>query len=379
MPKAMSETGKGARPMKEGLGESAVKRLGSALAEAWPQFDARGFGRAGRAGLDDLELKERVNHLIAVMDAFLPGEFEEALEIVERAGSRFPAGDPRDNLAGFAAWPLIDWIPTRGLDHLDLSLKALRKLTPLFSAEFAVRPFLLKDPQRALKQLESWTVDENEHVRRLVSEGTRPRLPWGCRLPMFMADPQPVLGLLEKLKDDPSEYVRRSVANNLNDIAKDHPERVVQTCRAWSRGASEQRKGLIRHGLRTLVKQGDRGALALLGFTTNPKVKVTMGLSKDSLPIGAEIQIEVELVSRAKRRQKLVVDYVVHHVRRNGKTTPKVFKLRNLDLAPGESVAFGKKHSFLPRSVRRYYPGRHRVELLVGGRVMADCSFTMTD
>jgi 3-methyladenine DNA glycosylase AlkC len=374
----MSESKQKNLLMKDGLGEEALKRLTRALAEAWPDFDTRGFTREARKGLGDMELKERVNHIISVMDGFLPGDYKRALKVVEKAGRCMPAGNVGDSLAGFALWPLIDWVPTRGLGHFDASLKALKNLTQVFTAEVAVRPFLLKDPALALGYLEQWVDHENKHVRRWVSEGTRPRLPWGCRLPMFIDDPGPVLGLLEQLKDDPSEYVRRSVANNLNDIAKDHPALVVKTCRAWSKGASGERKWVIRHGLRTLVKQGDGGALRILGFTTKPKVEATLRLSADSLKIGDEMVVEVNLVSESRATQKLVVDYVVHHVRANGKTTPKVFKLRSLDLAAGDSVDLRKKHSFAPRSVRRYYPGNHVVELLVSGKSLARKSFTMT-
>jgi hypothetical protein len=168
------------------------------------------------------------------------------------------------------------------------------------------------------------------------------------------------------------------VANNLNDIAKDHPAEVVRVCRAWKKGASAERLGVIRHGLRTLVKQGDPGALKVLGFTTEPEVKVSLALSAKSLPIGDSLVLEVKLTSRSRRPQKLVVDYVVHHVRSGGVTTPKVFKMRTLDLAPGASVRLEKYHSFAPRSVRRYYPGRHVIELKVAGRILASRSFTMT-
>ncbi len=365
--------------MKDGLDEPALDRLVEAMILSWPAFDGPRFKREALSGLDDLELKDRVRHIIAVLNRFLPEDYPSALKIVVRAGGHFPRGRPGDALAGFAAWPLIDWVPEHGLNHFDPSLKALKKLTSLFSAEFAVRPFLLQDADRALGHLRGWLDDPDEHVRRLVSEGTRPRLPWGCQLPMFRDDPGPVIELLTRLRDDPAEYVRRSVANNLNDIAKDHPAEVVRVCRVWMKGASDQRRWVIRHGLRTLVKQGDKGALKVLGYTTDPKVEAQLELSTKSMKIGGDMIIEVDLVSTARRTQKLVVDYVVHHQRAGGKTTPKVFKLRTLDLGPGESVILQKKHSFAPRTVRRYYPGKHTVELMVGGRSLGRRSFTLTD
>jgi hypothetical protein len=168
------------RLMKDGLAAPAVKRLAAALAGAWAPFDATGFEEAALAGLEELELKDRVRQLIGVMNDFLPEGYPAALKTVVRAGRNFPADQTGDSLAGFAAWPLVDWVPDYGLGHFDSSLKALRNLTGLFTAEFAVRPFLIADTDRALRHLESWLEDPSEHVRRLVSEGTRPRLRWGC-------------------------------------------------------------------------------------------------------------------------------------------------------------------------------------------------------
>jgi len=364
--------------MKDGLDVRALERIAGALGAAWPAFDKAGFVAAAAPGLDDLELKGRVCHIIEVMNGFLPAEYPAALKIVTRAAGKFPRGRAGDSMAGFAAWPLVDWVPVYGRDHFDSSLRALKDLTSLFSAEFAVRPFLMADTERALGHLRSWLDDPSEHVRRLVSEGTRPRLPWGGRLPVFIKDPDPVIKLLTALRDDPSEFVRRSVANNLNDIAKDHPATVVELCRHWQKDAPEERRRLIRHGLRTLVKQGDRGALEVLGYTVDPEVDATLKLAQKSLQIGGSLEFEVFLKSRASGPQKLVVDYVVHHVRANGQTTPKVFKLRILTLVPGESIHLVKKHSFAPRSVRRYYPGAHALELQVGGRTLARRSFVMT-
>jgi 3-methyladenine DNA glycosylase AlkC len=365
--------------MKDGLDERAVRRLAAAVGAAWSGFDRPGFLKEAASGLSGLELKERLRHIIRKMHAHLPEDYPRALKIVVRAGRRFPAGRPDDPLAGFAAWPLVDWVGEYGRDHFDPSMKALRDLTKLFSAEFAIRPFLIDDSDRALDHLHGWCNDPDERVRRLISEGTRPRLPWGRRLPGFSADPGPVLRLLDNLKDDPAEFVRRSVANNLNDIAKDHPATVVKVCRVWKKGATKDRRWIIRHGLRTLVKQGDPGALKVLGYTTAPRVEARLRLSPRSLKIGGVLELEVTLTSQARRTQKLVVDYVVHHRRARGDTIPKVFKLRTFDLEPAQTVHLHKKHSFVPRTVRRYYPGKHAVELMVGGRSLDRTSFSLTE
>ena len=251
-------------------------------------------------------------------------------------------------------------------------MQTLRRLTPLFSAEFAIRPFLEQHPERTVDVLRSWTQDDDAHVRRLVSEGTRPRLPWGRRLRRFQDDPSEGLALLEALKDDPSEYVRRSVANHLNDIAKDHPQRVVEVCETWRQGASEERKWILRHGLRSLVKAGDAEALRILGYDANANVTVEgLQITPDRVALGGGITLQFELASRQSKPAPLVVDYAVHHVKANGSTSAKVFKLKNVTLAPEERLRLTKKHGFRKITTRVYYSGRHQVDILLNGRCRA--------
>ncbi len=353
---------------KDSIDRKAINQLASALSLAWPEFPEDLFVKASNRGLKKLELKDRVRHLMAQMTRFLPPQYPEALDIVVKAGSHWPAGDPSDSLGGFAAWPLIDWIGAEGVDHPVLSLQALRKLTSLFTAEFAIRPFFLEHTQSTLEELHHWIDDENHHVRRLISEGSRPRLPWGQQLPMFIANPEPVLELLEQLKDDESEYVRRSVANNLNDIAKDHPDLVADVAAQWMDGASENRQRLVKHGLRTLIKKGHPKALAALGYEVAPQVKTSLSISSKQLHMGQYLHMKAKLKSQGTRTQKLVVDYAVHYQKANGSLSAKVFKWKVLDLEPGQEIILEKKQQFAHRSVRKLYLGKHVVELLVAGQ-----------
>ena len=356
-------------PMKEGLNSAAVRRIAKNLARAWPELASRAFVRDATRGLASLELKQRIEHVIESLKRHLPPDYPEALEVLVRAGKTWDAGDPNDPLRGFAAWPIIDFVGVHGVDHFDASLEALRRLTKLFSAEFAIRPFIEHDQKRAFRALTRWTRDPDEHVRRLVSEGTRPRLPWGRRLRELQSDPRPSLALLERLKDDSSDYVRRSVANHLNDIAKDHPDIVVETCRRWSKGADERRERLVRHALRTLVKKGDRGALAVLGHDQEAKVRVSkLRLSKKRIDLGGEVELSFDLRSTGKQAQSLVVDYAVHHVKKRGGRTPKVFKLKTIRLAPGEATSVKKLHRFKEITTRTYHSGAHRFEVLINGK-----------
>jgi 3-methyladenine DNA glycosylase AlkC len=265
-------------------------------------------------------------------------------------------------------------------------MRAQHLLTQRFTAEFSIRPFLEHHPQATLERLAQWTQDPSEHVRRLVSEGTRPRLPWGRRLKAFQADPTPVLNLLERLKDDPSLYVRRSVANNLNDIGKDHPDRLVAlACRWWSestRLGSEplraQRQWLVAHGLRSLLKAGHPGALGVLGHGELPEVRLLdPSLSPSPARMGARIRLGFSLHNPTDRVQSLLVDLRVHYRKAAGHTGPKVFKLRAVNLAPQATAVFAKTLSLAQMTTRQHHPGEHRVEALVNGQALALGSFEL--
>lgn len=364
---------------KDGVDRQAVCKLASALHTAWPDFPKDPFIAASMRGLKQLELKPRVRHLMLNMTRFLPADYPLALEIICSAGTNWPEGDPDNPFNGFAAWPLIDWVGDEGLHHPDISLAALRQLTALFSAEFAIRPFLIQHTEATLKELHTWVNDENHHVRRLISEGSRPRLPWGKQLPMFMDEPTPVLELLEKLKDDDSEYVRRSVANNLNDIAKDHPDLAAEVGARWIIDASPNRRRLVKHGLRTLIKQGHSGALKALGFEVNPKVNVSFSINTDRLVMGDDLMLHGDITSTSKRHQQLVVDYAIHFLKANGSLSAKVFKWKVVDLAPGQNVQLKKKMKIVTRSVRKLYAGKHEVEILIAGKPHGKESFLLVD
>ena len=366
------------RPMKDGLDVSALKRLARNLHRAHARFPHKAFVRDASQGLANLELKERVQHVIAVLAIHLPDDFERAVNILLKAAQDWDRGDPDDPLRGFAAWPVIDYVAVYGLQQPEIALPALRQLTGLFSAEFAIRPFITTYPKQTLKTLKEWTDDPDEHVRRLVSEGTRPKLPWASRLPEFERNPKPVLTLLEKLKDDPSEYVRRSVANNLNDIAKDHSDLVIEVCRRWLRKPTPQREWIVRHATRTLVKAGHPGVWELLGYATTPQVQFErLQVQQQTFQLGDDLVFTGMLQSKANQSQRLVVDYAIHHMKANGQTKPKVFKLTTLSLAPGEQVKISKRHPFRQITTRQYYAGKHTVEVLVNGQSLAECHFQL--
>ncbi len=365
------------RPMKDGLNKDAVIRLAVAIEKTTSKFQTKAFVTAACQGLDTLELKDRVIHVADTLASYLPTDIPGSLAALRQIPDHWDSGDQDDPLRGFAAWPLFMFVSRHGLDHFDDSLETLRVMTHMFSAEFAVRPFIKQDPARSLEIMGEWVKDPDEHVRRLVSEGSRPRLPWGERVTVFDADLTPILGLLEILRDDPSEYVRRSVANHLNDIAKDHPEVVLDTAEQWLIDAGPERVRLVRHALRTLVKNGSPRVWLLLGYTSNPEVEVLLQLSKTQVAIWGSQEISVKMKSTCSTNQKLVVDFIVHHRKASGLLRPKVFKLRDIELPAKGSVTFIKKVPFRLITTRRYYPGRHRIEIVVCGEVVAGEDFEL--
>nr|WP_275116098.1 DNA alkylation repair protein [Aliiroseovarius subalbicans] len=269
-----------------------------------------------------------------------------------------------------------EYVARHGQDHFDLSLQTLAAFTSGFSSEFDVRPFLDADLPRAMGHVTRWAQDENEHLRRLASEGTRPRLPWGMQLKGLIADPAPILPVLDALRDDPSEYVRRSVANNLNDIAKDHPDLVARIAADWLVDASPARVKLVRHACRTLIKVGHPGALAAFGYHP-PKLRASLAVTPATARMGDDLCLDLTLAGTNAAPQALVVDYVLHYVRARGKTGPKVFKWTQLELAPDAPRTLTRVHKLREVTTRRHYPGLHRIEAQVNGQVVAEAAFTL--
>jgi 3-methyladenine DNA glycosylase AlkC len=366
------------RLMKDGLDEAAVNRLADNIKRAHSRFGQRAFVRQAMTGLDDLELKARVAHVAHALADHLPEHYPDALTVILAASSEWDRGPDTDPLRGFAAWPMFHFIEHHGAGFFDESMAAFPRLTELFTAEFAVRPFIKAQPTKAFAILKRWTASPSEHVRRLASEGCRPLLPWAQRLPELQRDPRPVLEILDQLKDDPSAFVRRSVANNLADIAKAHPERVISVCTEWKRSGSEERQWIIRRATRNLVKDGHPAVWSLLGFTEDPRVAVEeLKVGPRLLRLGGTLRLEFQLRSTGKEEQTLVVDYVIHHQKANGTTSPKTFKLKNVHLPAKGKLRVSKGHPIRAISTRVYYPGTHRVEVTINGIPRANGTFEL--
>lgn len=366
------------------INEPLVCQAGVQLQRIDPGFDAKRFWRLASRGLDALEMKARAMQIADALEATLPAEFAHAAAQIEAALAPPEAGDAMADLQcmpaglrGWILWPVGEFVARRGQDQPERALATLHALTQRFTAEFAIRPFIVRHPALVFATLQRWCQDDSHHVRRLVSEGSRPRLPWGLQLRALIADPSPTLPLLEALLDDPSEYVRRSVANHLNDIAKDHPALVVGWVLRHLPDASPERRALLKHASRTLIKQGDARMLKAWGLGRRFAGTATLGLQPKKIRVGDSLALTLALHSSARRAQKLVIDYAVHHVKANGERSPKVFKGWTIELAAGESRTLAKQHSMREVTTRRYHAGRHAIDLRINGEVVAEAEFDL--
>lgn len=270
LPSAPKSIQKGV-PLKHVLGWEAVDCLAHNIGVAFAEFDAQAFRGTALDGLEPLGILERGRKLAHALWQHLPNDFSAATGILLRSLTPPLALDDDAGLSVFFYLPHVCFVAAYGLDPVhnggrdpfELAMTAQYELTQRFSAEFSIRPFIMQTPDRTLARLLEWTADRSPHVRRLCSEGTRPRLPWAARIPAFIANPSPVLPILEALKDDDKLYVRRSVANHLGDIAKDHPDLAYAVCDRWLRNSSPPRRWLIRHALRYPASKGDATALRI--------------------------------------------------------------------------------------------------------------------
>jgi len=366
------------KAFKDYFDRAAGRQLAAQVAGAMPGFDERGFVADAARGLGKLEFAGRVQQFSDALARHLPDDVPRALDVLTRS---LPAELPNcDSVTdGWLQWPVGQFIADHGVDYFDESMEAMIELTKRFSSEFAVRPFVERRPRETFARLLELTGHESPHVRRWCSEGTRPRLPWGVKLRDLVADPGPIWPILERLKDDDELYVRRSVANNLNDIAKDHAKPVIERCRRWAKGAGDGRNWIIKQGLRSLIKDGDPGALAVIGFGPPKKLTASLVCKPKKTAIGGGVELLAELSSGGARAQSLLVDYAVHYVRKGGKSSRKVFKWTTVELPGGEGRSIAKKHAMKPTSIRALYPGVHRVELQVNGVAVAETSFRLTE
>lgn len=355
--------------LKDMFDAARFRAVARELAAVYPEFDAKRFLALTLSGLEPLNLLQRVRRMTEGFHATLPSNYRKAVAVLRQLAPRIEGG--------FVSIVLPDFVGQYGLEDFDTSLKALKFFTPFGSSEFAIRHFLRRDFDRTLEVMKGWSLDKDEHVRRLASEGCRPRLPWSFRLDNLILDPSPVAEILENLRGDPSLYVRKSVANHLNDITKDHPTWVLDRVESWDL-SNPHTAWIVKHALRTLIKKGDRRALGVIGAGEPAKVEVhNIIISPRSISLGDQVTLSFRIESRQTKAQRLVVDYAVHYVKKSGATSAKVFKLKELTLEPGSTVTITKRQTIQNFTTREHHPGLHKIDILINGELFGSDAFEL--
>lgn len=367
--------------LKDIFDTARLRHIAEQTAAVYPAFDRKRFLAEMAIDYDALSLMERLHRVAVVLHQFLPANFKTALVLLRKLA-------PRLN-SKFVTMILPHYVALYGAEHFDLSMDALKYFTAFGSSEFGVRHFIRLDIARALKIMTVWSTDADEHVRRLASEGSRPRLPWSFRLEPLRIDPSPVAAILDNLKADSSLYVRKSVANHLNDIGKDNPQWVLDRIGQWPLEQAHT-AWIARHALRTLIKQGDQQALAIVGATGTAELAVCkLTVAPQKIRLGESITLTVALQSASDQPQKLVIDYAVHYVKKLGQTSAKVFKFKTVTLPPqaaagqgasaGDTLTITRSQTFRDFSTRGHYYGRHEIELFINGKCLAKGYFLLQE
>lgn len=363
----MSNADQTSPALKEIFNAERLEHIATEVTAVYPEFNAKAFLKMANDGLAQLSIMQRMARVSECLHAVLPLSYEETLEVLRALA-------PRLN-SGFVSISLPHYVATYGGQAFEQSMEALKYFTTFGSSEFAIRYFLRSNIERSLAVMHDWSLDENEHVRRLASEGSRPRLPWSFRLEQVQADPTLAAEILDNLKADDSLYVRKSVANHLNDITKDHPEWVLDLIERWSLD-NKHTAWIAKHALRSLIKQGNRRALTIIGAGGKPEVEIIdLKVEPAVIRLGEKITLSLGVKSRVEDSQRLVIDYAIDYIKANGNTSAKVFKLKALTL-PGkatETIARGQHIKEL--TTRKHYVGKHAVHVLVNGERLASTSF----
>ena len=358
-----------AEPLKHLVGPDLVGQLAENISSVMPDFNVGGFKQLFAEQYLDLELMPRCHLVADCLYEVLPNDYPTALSII--LASLGPVHRSTTDFAqvSFLHLPFSLFVGKHGLEHFQESMSAQHEITQRFTDEFSIRAFIEHHPEQSFKLFQTWIKDSSPHVRRLVSEGTRPRLPWASRLRKLQADPSPIIPLLEALKDDPELYVRRSVANNLNDIGKDHPQLVYQLLAKWQKTSNKNRDWVISHALRSAVKRCEPQALALLGYMDAEGMETSSSaITPDQTNIGLSVRISTTLSNLGTQSKALMIDFAVHYVKANGRIRPKVFKWCQIELDASGEKKLSKKLNLANLSTRTHYAGSHRVDIIINGR-----------
>jgi 3-methyladenine DNA glycosylase AlkC len=364
-----------AKPFKNQLGEQPIKVIAGHLSSNDEKFNKKHFLKIALHNLDDLSLMERNRQIVSAMLVCLPEDFIQAKKIIVNALAPVDNQIDKQGIHSWLAVPMAEFLGKYGINHLSHALDGLAAVTKLFSSEWGIRHLLDMHQAMVLKQLDKWCDHENEHVRRLVSEGSRPRLPWGFQLKAFIASPDLTFPLLEKLKNDSSDYVRLSVSNHLNDISKDHPDYLQAKLESWLDVKNPQRMKLIKHACRTLIKQGHQPTLKMLGYNPLELSEIELNLENHVVEYGSQLSFDFMFIG--PKGKDIIIDYAIHFHKSNGSKSPKIFKWKVGKVNNNGQFKAKKNHTIKPITTRKYYNGDHQLEIFVNGKSIINMPFTL--
>jgi 3-methyladenine DNA glycosylase AlkC len=357
-------------PLKELFNKKFYIHFSNEIQKVFKNFDSVNFLKEVTHNLESLSLNERMRNTSIVLKEYLPKDYKKAIEILYKV---IP-----NTQRGYTNLVFPDFVGLYGHDHSDISLEALKHFTQFGSSEFAIREFLKRDFTKTIKVMNQWAKDKNTHVRRLASEGSRPRLPWSFKLDDVIKDPKSTQSILETLKADEELYVKKSVANHLNDLSKDNTQHMLQLIKSWDK-TNAHTSWIVKHASRTLIKKGNVESLAIFDFEKDPKIKLeNFKIINPKLKLGENLEFKFDLISEKSKDQKLVIDYIIHYCKKGNELTKKVFKLKELTLKPKEKISITKKQLIKDFSTRKHYAGKHFVEIQINGKVLVKQLFNLT-
>lgn len=355
--------------LKEMFNKAFYQKLASALHLADKQFKEDVFVKEVIKDIEQKSLNERLRNTSIVLKKQLPVDYKKSVDVLIKTIPNMQTG--------YTSLVFPDFVGLYGHDDFSTSMEALNYFTQFGSSEFAIREFLKRDFAKTIKVMNKWAEDKNHHVRRLASEGSRPRLPWSFKLDEVIKNPEVTLSILEKLKTDKELYVKKSVANHLNDISKDNTEWMLKVLGNWDKTNSDT-QWIVKHASRTLIKKGNSASLSLFNFEKNVKIDIAnFKLKNSKLKLGDTLAFEFDVLSQKNTTQKLALDFAIYYVKKNGSLSPKVFKLKECELKPNQTLHIKKSQLFKDFSTRKHYAGKHHVELLINGKTYGKNEFLL--
>lgn len=348
--------------LKEMFNKNFYETFAAEFGKADKNFNVKKFLEDVTGNMEDLSLNQRMRNTSVVLKNYLPDDFKRSIKIMEKVIPH--------TKRGYTNLVFPDFVGLYGHAHFDLSLEALKYFTTFGSSEFAIREFLKRDFMRTIKVMYTWAEDKDYQVRRLSSEGSRPRLPWSFKLDDVIKNPSLTKPILETLKQDEELYVRKSVANHLNDISKENPDYMLALMNSWDK-KNPHTAWIIKHASRSLIKKGHAGSLSVFDFEKNAKVRIeNFKLNKTKIKLGESFLFEFDIVSEKPKDQKLVIDYVIHYRKKSGELSPKVFKLKEVVLIAKQKITVSKKQVFKDFTTRKHFMGKHEIEIQVNGKIL---------